>query len=256
MEKEELIVCPSCAAKFGKENAKCPFCGVIYYEGAEKAYMEHLEEVREDLSELQYIPVEAVKEEAKKVGSLLKKVAIILVLVIVLVVALVFFLRQQSRKQEREDFLYRQTNFPVFDQMYEEEEYDALAEKYNEALLNGDDMWDWEHRDFISVYGSIRNIEETIAALDAGTEMNSSVYAGLIWDEWNVVMYLARGVLDEEEKAYIDTIKDVAIEDLKTRWGMSEQELQEWYDRLAADYHIITYDECEKFAKDWVKRNK
>lgn len=256
MEKEELIVCPSCAAKFGKENAKCPFCGVMYYAGAEKAYMEHLEEVKEELSDLQYVPAEAVKEEVAKVGKLLKRVAIILIVVIALIFALIFFLRQRARKQEREDFIYRQANFPTFDEMYENGEYDALAEKYNEALLEGYDMWSWEHRDFISVYGSIQNIENTIAKIDSGAEVLQAEYASLIWDEWNVMMYLGRKVLDEKEQGYIDSIKDIAIEDLKTRWGMSEEELKEWYDRLAADYYIVTYDECEKFARDWLKRNK
>jgi len=256
VKKEELIVCPSCAAEFGKDNAKCPFCGVMYYPGAEKAYMEHLEEVKEDLSDLQYMSGEAVKEEAKKVGKLLKKVAIILVILIAIIVVAVFFLQKKAREQEREDFIYRQANFPVFDEMYENGEYDELADKYNEALLEGYDMWSWEHRDFISVYGSIRDAEDAMARLDAGEKPEQAVIAGLIWNEWNVIMYVARDVLDEQEKGYIDSIKDSVIDDLKTRWGMSEEELKEWYDRLAADHHIITYDECEKFAKDWIKRNK
>ena len=255
MKTKDIVVCPSCAAEFSKDNAKCPFCGVMYYQGAEKAYMEHLESVKEELSELQYLPEETIKEEVRSVGKLLRKVVIILVILVAVIAGLVYWLVQKQRKQDREDFLYQHANYPVFDEMYDNGEYDALSEKYNEALLNGDDMWSWEHRDFISAYNSVKMSQDVMARIDGGEVLGAGEYARLLWDEWNVVMYLGSGNLDEQEKAYIDAIAGDVIADLKTRWGMSEEQLSEWYDRLAADYYIITYDECKKFIKDWMKRN-
>ena len=255
MKTKDIIVCPYCAAEFSKDDAKCPFCGVMYYQGAEKAYMEHLEDVKDDLSDLQYVPEEAIKAEVKNVGRLLKKVAIILLIIAAVIAGLVYFFVQKQRKQQRVDFLYQHANYPTFDEMYENGEYDALREMYNDALLNGKDMWSWEHRDFISAYASAKNVTEDVERLRTQEVVDAGEYASLLWDEWNVMMYLGSGELDEQEQAYIDTIKDDAVTDLTTRWGMSDDELQEWYERLAEDYYIITYDECKKFVKDWMKRN-
>ena len=45
----KLIVCNSCGAQYGSDHSTCPYCGTMNYEGAEKAYFEKLEDIREDV---------------------------------------------------------------------------------------------------------------------------------------------------------------------------------------------------------------
>ena len=68
------IICSSCGAEFDNDMAKCPYCGTMNYEGAEKEYLEKLEDVREDLDDLNEVPLEETKKEFKKQGRLIRKV--------------------------------------------------------------------------------------------------------------------------------------------------------------------------------------
>lgn len=71
MEKIKKITCPACGAEYEDTLPKCPYCDLINYKGAEKEYLEKLEGVRQDMSELADVPEEAVKAELKKQGHLL-----------------------------------------------------------------------------------------------------------------------------------------------------------------------------------------
>ena len=60
--------CPNCGAKIDKLDASCPYCGYINVEGAEKKYMDELEEAYAsgDINKEQY-------EAALKEGEDIRK---------------------------------------------------------------------------------------------------------------------------------------------------------------------------------------
>lgn len=45
------VICNSCRAQFDNDEPKCPYYGTMNYDGAEKEYLEKLEDVREDMEE-------------------------------------------------------------------------------------------------------------------------------------------------------------------------------------------------------------
>lgn len=62
------IICKYCGAKFDEIKSKCPYCGSTNYKGAEAEYFDKLEDVREDMEDLENVPVQETKKELR--GSL------------------------------------------------------------------------------------------------------------------------------------------------------------------------------------------
>lgn len=51
-EQKKTVVCPSCGYEFDGTLAACPACGTMHYPGAEADYLEHLDDVKEQLQSL------------------------------------------------------------------------------------------------------------------------------------------------------------------------------------------------------------
>ena len=49
---KEEIICPNCGAPIEKDSVKCPYCGYINEEGAEKKFQEDLSEIKDDIADL------------------------------------------------------------------------------------------------------------------------------------------------------------------------------------------------------------
>ena len=47
-----MIICPNCGAEIENDVTKCPYCGYINVEGAEKKYFDELDDIKEDLVEV------------------------------------------------------------------------------------------------------------------------------------------------------------------------------------------------------------
>ena len=50
--QKKTVVCPSCGYEFDGTLAACPACGTMHYPGAEADYLEHLDDVKEQLQSL------------------------------------------------------------------------------------------------------------------------------------------------------------------------------------------------------------
>ena len=88
MEKAINVTCPSCGAEFDSSKEKCPYCETLYEPGAEKAYMDRLDEIRRDMDDLKSLTVSETKEELKyMVKKIIIGVGIAVAVVILLLLA-------------------------------------------------------------------------------------------------------------------------------------------------------------------------
>lgn len=71
-----LIVCSNCGKEFDENLEKCPSCGSTNPKGAERAYLNRLEDVREDMEELDDAPRAELERTIKKQGRLIKRVVL------------------------------------------------------------------------------------------------------------------------------------------------------------------------------------
>ena len=69
----KTICCGNCGGSYDDELPKCPYCGSIHISGAEKEYMEKLEDVREELEELDEVPVKELHAVVKKTSRTAKE---------------------------------------------------------------------------------------------------------------------------------------------------------------------------------------
>jgi len=67
------VICDSCGAEFSNDEPKCPYCGTMNYDGAEKEYFEKLENVRSDMEDLKTVSAEETKKSLKSKAFLSKK---------------------------------------------------------------------------------------------------------------------------------------------------------------------------------------
>ena len=104
------IICSSCGAEFDNDMAKCPYCGTMNYEGAEKEYLEKLEDVREDLDDLNEVPLEETKDELKKQGRLIRKVLMVAIIIGFILFGWIMLSEKAYERDEKADFLWKSEN--------------------------------------------------------------------------------------------------------------------------------------------------
>lgn len=144
--------CPSCGADYDDMLPKCPYCGSMNYKGAEAEYLDKLEDVRSDMEELGSVPEEETRREFRKQGRFFK-----IVLVIVAVLALLFgawywWVNWEPERDPQADYLWKQTNYPIFDELYEQGKYEELVELYIKAIEEEQPIFQWEHVEFCEDY--------------------------------------------------------------------------------------------------------
>ena len=152
------VACPNCGASYSIDEASCPYCGGFNPAGAEKAYMEELDDIKHDTGEL--------AEDARRgfMANLQQNTrrSVIVAIVVVAAIAAIFLIangldkrdEQQEIKsyQARESF--REKYFPEFDRLYEAGDDEALSE-YVWSLVDApgfDALQSWEHYGYLEVH--------------------------------------------------------------------------------------------------------
>lgn len=138
-------ICPSCTAEYSDTLPKCPYCGTLNIKGAQAEYLNKLESVRRDLEELEEVPLQETRKEAVRQGQFLKKILLVLGVLAVLFAGLMAWSNRPLKENRLEEYKWKQEMFPVFDELYENGDYDVLVEAYWEALDQGMPFWDWQH---------------------------------------------------------------------------------------------------------------
>ena len=250
-------ICPNCGAKIEAYDAKCPYCGYINHDGAEKKYMNELEEVRQKLD----VVDDEAREEYKKGVSGSVKIIVIVFAVLIVLTGIITILGSWIDRVESdagthtgEDTLaelsWSKEQFAYYDKLYEAGEYDKLLE-----TITGDekehDTYKWKHNAFVSYYGmynsTVRLLEEVEEK--GWNEYNSetvtfycmSYYYDLKEDKKNV---------DEDEiqklKPYAEYMHDI----LNNRLGYEDDELEQLESRLCGEYGMLSYSEVMKVTEE------
>lgn len=136
---KEMILCPDCGAQIDKNTTKCPYCGYVNEEAAEKKF-------REDLGEIQ----RNIEEEKKKPRKAFfmgltggAKIILIIGGFLIFVVALFFVLLLMESKDKPKLFLtakeqefasvYVLTAGKQVDEAYEDEDISRMAKIFDKA---------------------------------------------------------------------------------------------------------------------------
>lgn len=259
----KIVICGSCGAELDEALAKCPYCGSASIIGAEREYMEKLEDVREDMGELESAPIEELQDTVKKQSRFLKKVIVSILAVAAAAVLIVVVVNRGDKSDYKEEYLWQQEYFPQLSALYDSGEYDAMLELARQARAGTQfTFWNWEHYDFYEVYSIAADFYELHRQRAAGTIYDYN-YSTLFFCEWSLVCFeefaqereeQLQIIYTEQEWSVLEPYIESAREDLVENWGMSEKEYQEFLQLAADNYWRVPYDRCEEYVKKWQKK--
>lgn len=251
----KMVVCDSCGAEFEENLAKCPYCGSMNVKGAEREYMEKLEDVQEDLEELEDAPLDELTDTVKKQGLFLAKVFLVVLAVVGILALARFILERRDRWDPKAEYAWQQEYYPRLDQLYDEGDYDGMVDLALEAM--GEDnaaIWKWEHYDFYEAYLYARDFEEMYSQL--GEEMFlDSDYIFLFQEEWRLVLLEENDQLKltNRDREVLGPYIERAGAALSSDWGMSEEEYESFLNLAKENYYIMPYEECRDFVERWLE---
>lgn len=245
------MICPSCGAKIDGDSPKCPYCETINLPGAQQAYMDKLEDIREDMEQLKDMPGQETKRALKHQG---KKLLVIVGVLIVIVGALWLLITASERgdsQAQRQEVLWLQEHKLQWDEWYEEEQYDLLIEAYRQELDKKAPVWCWNHYDFLSLM--VYNIAGAEEYLEAEKEkpLSASQLVDLFYQQVKIYQSITdKYALDETERKRVMQIGARCLEDLYVRWNLTEDSLG---DLLRENGGYMSMQACEEFVRSFKK---
>lgn len=263
MEQSKMLHCENCGALISADAAKCPYCGALNLPGGEKQYMDNLFELKEDVKELRFVPLEEYKKELGRTGRLFKRALAIFIVIAVLGGALYLWvektpLYETDSADVKEQMFWEKENYPKLDAMYEEGDYDGILEFEAADCADGYySITGWEHYDFIDVYRWYAACRERAAEFEAGEYDEDNVY-WFIMDALFLMREKSYESYDTDEQELIEGYKQEIIELLDTKLGMGEEETEKLYaDCCSEDKYgaYLDYELAKKRIKAYIKDN-
>lgn len=255
------LICPNCGAEINSADTKCPYCGYINEEGAEKAYMDHLYDIKDDLDKVD----EAAAAEYGKGYSKTIKLIMITLITLLIISGIVFAYRLVDRHKRMEndkikggnmldEMAWKRKAFAEFDRLYEQGNYDKLCDEVFAAADQKHDVYEWEHYRFASTY---MDYLSTITDLEYADKNG--------WDEFGAKTVFYKccliyyrddmykyGDLDykltDEEKEKLEPVIEYMNNVLHERLGFTDEDMADLKGSLVDDNNCINYDECTKVA--------
>lgn len=155
------VKCSCCLGIFEDAEAKCPFCGTFYYEGAERNYLDNLDEVVEDLDKLQELPKDEFAEDKRTIGKKIRNILFKTTIIVCFLLIIGHISLTHSRKapttveEQKSQLLWEKETYPLLDEWYAQGEYDKIMTFYDELLEDENNNYtlaQWEPFMFLLKY--------------------------------------------------------------------------------------------------------
>ncbi len=253
--RKKTIECKFCGAKFPEMSPSCPYCGNTNIKGAEAEYMNQLEGIRADMSDLNNVPLNETKKEIKKQTKfVLIVVGIILGLFLLLVLFELLFGYKEEKRDHQADYIWKQENFPLLDELYEQGRYEELVARYIKAYEEGYPISGWEHYEFAAAMDLFLEVEEIWEAEEIGYPLNKWDYADLLYIGFRIEQYEESSAYSQEDKEKMAPYIARVREDFNSRWGFTEEDLQMFSKEKEKNYGYVPYNVIDKYVEDWMDR--
>ena len=170
-----MISCANCGAEIEKDAPKCPYCGFINKEGAEKKFQADLDEIREDIKEVRKEPSKAlVKGLSGGMKVIIVTAIILLILAIVVVSELILAMKDRpkeflSPEEEAYASAYRETAGEQLAEAYENKDIAAMAQIYDTAYSKDRvNLWGVDHYEASYASSCYMKLQALLPLLDQG----------------------------------------------------------------------------------------
>lgn len=229
------VKCVNCGAVHAADDPRCPYCDALNPVGAEKTYMDQLDDLKDDTSQL---AEDAEDDFGDSVQGNAKRIVLIAAAVVALIAALFIAVNCMDKHDERQEVKsyqaresFRQQHFQELDRLYDSGD-DAGMSDYAWSLKDEsgfDALFSWEHADYLAVY----NDWETIKLAQSEFHKGEGDLEDYTWTV-SVAIELARldedgrrsyNQLSDEEEERAAEYRAFALEFLKDTLQMNEEEV-------------------------------
>lgn len=252
----KLMECKSCGAHFDEMLPECPYCGTMSIKGAQKEYMDKLEDIRSDVEDLSAVPAQVTKKELKKQTKIiLWALGICGALLLLCVLIEVFFGYKPQERDEKADYLWLQENIPLLEELYEQEQYEELMKKVNDAYENNEPVWQWEHRFFCDYLDFVLKETELLEKEASGQVLENGDYEWLLYLHCRTSQIPESTILTEEEMEKLMPMVEVLNADYEARWHFTAEEQAILDATIQENAGFVDFDTIEVVVKMWMERN-
>ena len=232
-----MKICQSCGGSFKESLSKCPYCGTLNEEGAEREYGKKLNKIRERLDVVDELAVENFRNEVR----LFFKVFVIS-LIICAFLAFLWVFTQKNRTSRRaafedersraaktyEEIRKNHEKTAKWDALFEAGEYELAAKEVEENGVTG--LYGWDHYRFFSLYPNLIDVDEKLEKFGTETTVSHYTYSSILADLISVsnVFDKENYDLSGEDRRVLKASLEKRLKEALPLMEMSEEE----YDRL------------------------
>ena len=261
-----MLRCPNCGAQYEAGLLHCPYCRSVDDYQDETEYLEDLDELKDKLEDLpEDVLREHKKREVVQTARDMKRVLTVvgaIAAAILLMIGVTTFFDQvvfgnsdaKRREREREEYLWKQENYPKLEALYESKDYDGLLEFADQTDNYG--LYDWEHYPLLDglrilkyIPGEIKILEQLEAEGRTDTKQYRDNLAFLLKDELNLLYFDKRNV-SAEDAEIIKELSGEYLSDLETRFALTPGEREELEKTAVRNNGEFYLKDCEEYLKN------
>lgn len=242
---ESQVTCPNCGAEFSNGKPRCPYCGTLNPHGAELAYMQELEGLKDDTDMLDDNVQHALQSDFKRNAKRIVIVVVIVAAVIAISVIAANVMSGVDDQRELREFQARETfreqYFPELDRLYDSGDDDALS-AFVWSLADDpgfEALFSWKHVGYLEVHDDWEALNSFVAESRNGKlpiddyTWAVSVAARLAYPDFSD-RYWSGGLSQDEEKR-AEPYRAYGRQFLHDTLAMSEEEVSTFIDGVLDD---------------------
>lgn len=268
--------CPSCGGEYADWAQKCPYCGTVNEAADEKLYLEHLEQIRQRLDNVDEEAEQAYKKDIGSSVGRIGRTALAVLAAVLLVSALAVGVSAvSSRRTEAKNIRqseWENEEFAVLDAWYASGEFEEIIKEDERLFLSNSDyyLYNWPHYNFVfdywmSYHTLQANLENWAECSKDEVSLSNSLYcaAMLKYGAKEDVLkrlteaqkYSGRFGLTEEEALKVREFGALADVLFRDKLGWSEETAAAFLDEAVTnDYVKISV--CDKRAEELIKEGR
>lgn len=252
-----MIVCPNCAAQINKDVTKCPYCGYINLEGAQRKYMDDLDKIKDDLASVEKEPAKALKKGLSKGGKvILLTVSILLILAIIYVVILLIELQNHpkelflSAEEKAYASAYKEVAGEQLLDAYEDKDIQLMAQIFDKAYSEDRvNLWGVEHYEAGYAASCYMKLKKCLPNLDK--EKLSKKEAEEI--TYYCFYFYYRSYGDDGKEIFDEILDNEIMPIINNRLGFTIQDMEAFRDQVTVSGRVFRRNVYSIVKKNYKK---
>ena len=178
-----------------------------------------------------------------------KKYLLILGVIVLLAAGLWFWGTQETRRDLKQDRLWQETNFPVWDEMYAKGQYEELTELLGQAIAEDLPFFEWEHAAFCEVLEDLFHVDRILDMEAEEGSLPTYYYEDLLYYGWKMQGSYLADRLSEEELRLLEPYTERLKADFAARWHFTEEEREAFEKEQKENSGYVSYESCSQYIK-------